>query len=75
MFKIHGSWLQYVGPKSCSLQYVVQEKCGNVLLMSGGFNHLLMKLMSSKMCEEVQNLFKILMNFYFFCITRNHNLF
>jgi hypothetical protein len=23
--KIHGSWLQYVGPKSCSLQYVFKK--------------------------------------------------
>jgi hypothetical protein len=22
---IHGSWSQYVGPKSCSLQYVIQK--------------------------------------------------
>jgi len=28
----HGSWLQYVGPKSCSLQYVVQK----ITLWGGG---------------------------------------
>ncbi len=30
--KNHGSWLQYVGPKSCSLQYVVQK----ITLWGGG---------------------------------------
>jgi hypothetical protein len=36
--------------------------------MGGGFNqNLLMKFMSSKVCEEIQNLFKMLMKFLFFC--------
>jgi hypothetical protein len=31
--KIHGSWLLYVGPKLCSLQYVVPKRlpCGVVV--------------------------------------------
>jgi hypothetical protein len=36
--------------------------------MGGGFNqNLLIKFMSSKVCEEIQKLFKMLMKFLFFC--------